>query len=156
MSSESYDSPQQGELIEQALKRKKHPLARIEWMVDFRNNTPLIQGFYGNSAYSSVLNGNILQFYYDHLQIDMGRESVSRYYGFGDRTNLHSLMNVQFKLVDKKEETAIPYGFTLFSENDRYALYENQWLLPFARATSNVFLEEDLKSTVRLFANMRC
>ncbi|MDO7282301.1 YfhO family protein [Shouchella clausii] len=145
MSSESYDSPQQGELIEQALKRKKHPLARIEWMVDFRNNTPLIQGFYGNSAYSSVLNGNILQFYYDHLQIDMGRESVSRYYGFGDRANLHSLMNVQFKLVDKKEETAIPYGFTLFSENDRYALYENQWLLPFARATSNVFLEEDLE-----------
>lgn len=145
MGSESYDSPQQAALIEQALNRKKHPLVRIEWMVDFRNNTPLFQGFYGNSAYSSVLNGNILHFYYDHLQIDMGRESVSRYYGFGDRANLHSLMHVQFKLVDKKEETAIPYGFTLYSENDRYALYENQWLLPFARATSTVFLEEDLE-----------
>ncbi|WP_078393215.1 YfhO family protein [Shouchella patagoniensis] len=144
MTSRKYHSDEQSSLIHQALDENRSLFARTEWMTDTRNNTPLIQGFYGNSAYSSVLNGDILRFYYDDLEIDMGRESVSRFSGFGDRTHLHSLMQVQYKLVDKYRQTPIPYGFRPHSENEGYILYENKHVLPFARATSITFQEKDL------------
>lgn len=39
-----------------------------------RNNTPLFEGFQGMSVYSSILNQHLLNFYWNDLQIDMGRK----------------------------------------------------------------------------------
>ncbi len=145
MESEDYNEDEQRSLIHAALEENEDPLARVEWVADYRNNTPLVQDFYGNSAYSSVLNDQLLFLYYHDLEIDMGRESVSRYSGFGDRANLHSMLQVRYKLVAKDSDDPIPYGFTLHSENETYELYENENVLPFARTTSTVYSKEDLE-----------
>lgn len=89
LQSHAYDHRLQRDLLNEV--EEHAPLSRIEWVADFRNNTPLVQDFNGVSAYSSVLNSELLFFYYTDLEIDMNRESVSRYSGFGDRVNLHSL-----------------------------------------------------------------
>ncbi len=81
MTSKRYHSRDQSSLIHHALDENRDLFARTEWMTDTRNNTPLIQGFYGNSAYSSVLNGEILRLYYDDLEVDMGREVSAAFLG---------------------------------------------------------------------------
>ncbi|SDB98588.1 YfhO family protein [Shouchella lonarensis] len=144
LQSDQYDGQTQSALIHQVLATDARPLPRTEWMAGFRNNTPLVQDFAGNSAYSSIFNKHLLFFYYNHLQIDMNRESVSRYNGFGDRANLHSLFQTTYKLVDPKEDTPIPYGFVLKDTNDQYHLYENELVLPFARVATAIYSEEDL------------
>lgn len=84
LNSEAYAGHEQMKLIQQIQSRSKEdPLARIDWMNGVRNNTPLFEGFQGMSAYSSILNQHLLHFYWNDLQIDMGRESVSRYATMG-------------------------------------------------------------------------
>ena len=144
MESDEYNAQSQRELVQAALDDSNEPLSRIEWAAGGRNNTPLIQGFNGNSVYSSILNGRLLFLYYDDLEIDMGRESVSRYATFGDRANLHSLWQGAYKIVKKNSKDAIPYGFKAIQENESYILYKNENVLPFARATSNVYSEDEL------------
>ncbi len=144
LQSHAYDHPLQMDLLTHV--EEDAPLSRIEWVADFRNNTPLVQDFNGVSAYSSVLNSQLLFFYYTDLEIDMNRESVSRYSGFGDRANLHSLYQVSHKLIDKEDPAPVPYGFTEVSENERYHLFENEHLLPFARTTSTLYGREQLSS----------
>ncbi len=142
LQSREYDHASQRELLNEATPRE--PLSRIEWVADFRNNTPLVQDFHGVSAYSSVLNQHLLFFYYEDLEIDMNRESVSRYSGFGDRANLHSLFQVSHKLVSNDKDVPIPYGFNEVSSNELYTLYENPHVLPYARTASTIFSEDDL------------
>ncbi|WP_181291306.1 YfhO family protein [Shouchella clausii] len=144
LQSHEYDHDAQQELLAETVDER--PLSRVEWVADFRNNTPLVQDFHGTSAYSSVLNKHLLFFYYHDLQIDMNRESVSRYSGFGDRANLHSLFQVKYKLADQHKETPIPYGFSEVANNDRYTLYENENVLPFARVSSSTYSEDQLSS----------
>ncbi|MBM7841141.1 putative membrane protein YfhO [Alkalihalobacillus xiaoxiensis] len=144
LQSHQYDHPEQRDLLEEV--NLEEPLSRIEWVADFRNNTPLVQNFPGVSAYSSVLNQQLLFFYYHDLQIDMNRESVSRYSGFGDRANLHSLFRVSHKLVQNEETDPIPYGFTEVDSNDAYTLYENQNLLSYARTTNSIYSQEELET----------
>lgn len=147
MESDEYNTRSQHELIQAALDDSGNSLSRIEWSAGGRNNTPLIQGFNGNSVYSSILNEKLLFLYYYDLAIDMGKESVSRYATFGDRANLHSLWRGSYKLIEKGSEDAIPYGFVPIKENESYILYKNENVLPFARATSNVFSEGELANT---------
>ncbi|WP_169871163.1 YfhO family protein [Shouchella patagoniensis] len=142
LQSREYDHASQRELLDEVTTRE--PFSRIEWVADFRNNTPLVQDFHGVSAYSSVLNQHLLFFYYENLEIDMNRESVSRYSGFGDRANLHSLFQVSHKLAPNDEDIPIPYGFNEVSSNELYTLYENIHLLPYVRTASTIYSEDDL------------
>lgn len=71
-----------------------------------RNNTPIIYGFNGFSAYSSILNKDLLAFYWNDLSIDMGRESVSRYASLGDRANLYSLLYGKYYMTEKQTKPA--------------------------------------------------
>lgn len=75
------------------------------------NNTPIIYGFNGFSVYSSILNRNLLSFYWNDLRIDMGRESVSRYATLGNRANLYSLLYGKYYMTEKTNEAGVPYGF---------------------------------------------
>ncbi|MDQ0208491.1 YfhO family protein [Alkalicoccobacillus murimartini] len=144
---EIYQPPEQTELIHSVLDQDEDPLARLEWVVGGRsgsNNTGMVQDFPSISSYSSVLNQHLLFFYYEDLEIDMKRESVSRYSGFGDRANLYSLLGGKYILFPKDEEIHAPYGFEPFEENEHYVVYRNENMLPFARTTSTVYSEEQL------------
>ncbi|WP_338754632.1 YfhO family protein [Bacillus sp. FJAT-52991] len=145
LESASYNSVEQQQLMNHIQQATKKPFERIDWMIPTRNNTPIVQRFYGTSLYSSILNQELLFFYWHDLQIDMGRESVSRYATLGNRSNLHSLLQTNFWVRPKEQEANIPYGFQKFSETKNYVAYKNTLPLPFARTTKSVFSEKDLQ-----------
>lgn len=146
MMSDQYNEADQQKLIRLLQKRENDPLARIDWMIDLRNNTAIVQDFKGMSVYSSILNKDILLFYLKDLEIDMGRESVSRYASLGDRANLYSILMGKY-YVAKRGDEAIPYGFKEFAASGDYIAYKNEYMLPFVRPANTVFLEKDLKNT---------
>ncbi|MGI8316285.1 YfhO family protein [Halobacillus mangrovi] len=146
--SDAYDSEKQSKLIETIEKQNKHTFYRVEWRgMDDKNNMPLIQDFQGTSVYSSILNKNVLFWYYDSLEIDMKRESISRYSGFGDRANLYSLMKGNYIVTHENKERNMPYGFEPFLSEGGYQVYQNTNKLPFARTTSTVYSERSLEDT---------
>ncbi|WP_298823712.1 YfhO family protein [uncultured Planococcus sp.] len=143
MTGAEYDDPEINELLDYIHAKESDGLHRIEWMEGVRNNTPIVQDFQGLSAYSSILNKNLLYFYLYDLEIDMGRESVSRYATLGSRANLHSLLQGKYVIRPHGDEN-IPYGFTEIHSSENYAVYENSYVLPFARSTSTVYQEQQL------------
>lgn len=143
MNSDKYNGKDQRELIEQIKQREHDSFYRIDWMIGTRNNTPIVQDFHGFSVYSSILNKHLLYFYLYDLEIDMGRESASRYMTLGDRANLHSLLRGKYYITDEKK--AIPSGFEKVLSVGNYIAYENKNILPFFRPTSIVFMEKDLE-----------
>ncbi|MGG3665222.1 YfhO family protein [Bacillus gobiensis] len=147
INSEEYDGDEQRQLINEIKDRDPDPFARIDWMTDTRNNTPIIQNFNGFSVYSSILNKDLLELYWYDLNIDIKRESVSRYAGLGDRTNLHSIFYGKYFIKGKNGKTGdVPYGFSKVLENKHYEAYENTNLLPFVRTENTAYSEDSLKN----------
>lgn len=142
MRSDAYNGKEQQELIRKIQDREDDSFYRIDWMVGTRNNTPIVQDFNGLSVYSSILNKHLLYYYLYDLEIDMGRESVSRYMTLGDRANLYSILSGKY-LIAEKSKRSIPYQFEkLFTTSD-YVVYENKNILPFFRTTNIAYLEDD-------------
>lgn len=141
--SDAYNAEVPRELIHDLTQAEADPLARFDWMIGTRNNTPIVQDFLGTSSYSSILNQHLLHFYWDNLAIDMGRESVSRYAGFGGRANLYSLVNTVYAVRPEKGNP-IPYGFKEVEDRQGFRAFENSHRLPFVRTTNRVFTEEEL------------
>ncbi|MEC4032874.1 YfhO family protein [Bacillus subtilis] len=144
LTSEEYRGRESSELIRRLQKEDDDPLMRIDWMNGVRNNTPIIYGFNGFSAYSSILNKDLLAFYWNDLSIDMGRESVSRYASLGDRANLYSLLYGKYYMTEKTNEASVPYGFKKHLETEHYAVYENQYMLPFVKTADAIYSESEL------------
>ncbi|MDQ0428707.1 putative membrane protein YfhO [Planomicrobium stackebrandtii] len=138
-----YDDPEINGLLDSIHLEEEDPFYRIEWMESIRNNTPLVQDFPGVSAYSSILNKEILEFYLYDLEIDMGRESVSRYATLGNRTNLHSLLRTNY-IISLKGDPNVPAGFVHFVSSANYSVFKNQHPLPFIRGASAVYSEDSL------------
>ncbi|MFP7170005.1 YfhO family protein [Terribacillus halophilus] len=145
LKSDKYASSEQQELIQDVLE-SDGTFTRLEWKTDNRNNTNLVQSFPGVSIYSSILNKELLFFYYYDLNIDMKRESVSRYSGFGNRANLYGLLNGKYIMYDKQEPIDAPYGFEPYMASSNYVVYRNDNMLPFAKVSDDVFQEKDLES----------
>lgn len=146
LKSDAYNSKEQQQLIEKIKKQEGNSLVRIDWMAKLRNNTPIVQQFNGTSLYSSIFNQELLFFYWHDLQVDMSRESVSRYATLGNRANLHSLLRANYWIREKKKSSQAPYGFVLVDESEHYVVYKNTLPLPFIRTAKHVFSETDLKS----------
>ncbi|MGF7536383.1 YfhO family protein [Bacillus mexicanus] len=144
LTGEEYKGQEASELIRRLQKEDDDPLMRIDWMNGVFNNTPIIYGFNGVSAYSSILNKHLLTFYWNDLSIDMGRESVSRYASFGDRANLYSLLYGKYYMTEKTNEANVPYGFKKHAESERYVIYENQYMLPFVKTADVLYSESEL------------
>lgn len=138
-----YDDPEIRSLLQEIHERENNGTYRVDWMEGVRNNTPIVQDFRGLSAYSSILNKNLLYFYLYDLEIDMGRESVSRYASLGNRANLHSLLQGKYA-VREKDSPNVPYGFSEAVSSEHYTVYENSYPLPFARPASDVYQERQL------------
>lgn len=149
VNSSSYDSAEQRELID-IVKDDAGPLDRLDWMIHLRNNTPIVQSFLGTSLYSSILNGNLLTFYWRDLEIDMLRESVSRYGTLGNRANLHHLLSSPYWMRHQNVSSEAPYGFTLLAETERYAVYKSWTRLPFVRTTTSTYRQAELENASML------
>ena len=138
-----YDDPEIKGLLHSIHLHEESFFYRVDWMEGIRNNTPIVQGFHGASAYSSILNKEILQFYLYDLEIDMGRESVSRYATLGNRTNLYSLLHAKY-VISHHDDPNVPAGFEQLLNSANYSVFENQLPLPFIRGASKVYSEEAL------------
>lgn len=143
VNSSNYDSAEQRELIA-LVQEEAARLERLDWMVPLRNNTPIVQSFLGTSLYSSILNGNLLTLYWSGLEIDMGRESVSRYGTLSNRANLHHLVSTPYWMRNQNVSSEAPYGFNLLAETEHYAVYESGTRLPFVRTTTSTYRQADL------------
>ncbi|MBT2569657.1 YfhO family protein [Planococcus sp. ISL-110] len=138
-----YDDPEINRLLDSIRLQEEDLFYRVDWMEGIRNNTPIVQDFRGVSAYSSILNKGILEFYLYDLEVDMGRESVSRYATLGNRTNLHSLLQAKYT-ISKNDDPNVPSGFDQVFSSVNYSVFENQHLLPFVRAADAVYSEYSL------------
>ncbi|EGA89848.1 hypothetical protein GPDM_07355 [Planococcus donghaensis MPA1U2] len=143
MTGVDYNDPEIIELLDYIHEQENNGPYRIDWMEGVRNNTPIVQDFQGFSAYSSILNKNLLYFYLYDLEIDMGRESVSRYATLGNRANLYSMLQGKY-IIRSRGDSNIPYGFDEIHASSKYIIYENNYVLPFARSTANVYEEQQL------------
>ncbi len=143
LTTDGYDSPEIRELLKVIRSQETDTMYRIDWMEGIRNNSPIVQEFRGVSAYSSILNKNLLYFYLYDLEIDMGRESVSRYASLGNRANLHSMLQGKYTILEK-DDPNVPYGFEKLTASDNYIVYRNSNNLPFARGVSTRYSEKDL------------
>ncbi|WP_336824591.1 YfhO family protein [Sporosarcina sp. USHLN248] len=144
MESEEYYGIDQRKLIKRVQDMADHPLDRIDWMVETRNNTPIVQDFNGISVYSSILNHHLLSFYLHDLSIDMRRESVSRYASLGDRANLYAVLNGAY-VIRQDGGDPVPFGFSEVAREGEYVAYRNDYKLPFVRTTSILYSEKDLE-----------
>ncbi|WP_251639451.1 YfhO family protein [Sporosarcina sp. NCCP-2716] len=149
LTSDGYNAAAPREMIQRLSADDPDELARFDWMIGLRNNTPIVQDFLGMSMYSSLLNKNLLHFYWDDLSIDMGRESVSRYAGLGGRANLYSLLNGVYA-VRGEHGNPVPYGFREVAEQDDYRAYESSNRLPFVRTAGRVYTEAELADSPAL------
>ncbi|MBU9673179.1 YfhO family protein [Planococcus sp. CP5-4] len=140
---ENYDNEEVHALIDEIQERETSEMYRIDWMEGVRNNTPIVQDFQGLSAYSSLLNKNLLYFYLYDLEIDMQRESVSRYATLGNRSNLHSLLQGNYA-IRTKDDPNVPFGFRKFAATENFIAYQNRYPLPFARPAFQVYQESQL------------
>lgn len=147
--SENYYTHEQQNLVRWMQQQLTSTDNRIDWLVPTRNNTPMVQDFKGTSVYSSILNGDLLHFYLRDLQIDMGRESVSRYGTLGNRTNLMALEQVQF-YMRANDNQAAPFGYHLAKETTHYRAYENTNLLPVFRVANTIYDEQALNQAPTL------
>lgn len=138
-----YDDPEINGLLDSIHLEEEDRFYRVEWMESIRNNTPIVQNFPGISAYSSILNKEILELYLYDLEVDMGRESVSRYATLGNRLNLHSLLQANY-VISLKDDPNIPAGFIPFLSSANYSVFKNQHPLPFVRGASAAYSEDSL------------
>ncbi|MBP1950947.1 YfhO family protein [Virgibacillus litoralis] len=147
LQSEDYNGEEQRQVIQQIKDRDTDPFYRIDWKVGSFNNTPIVQNFNGMSVYGSILNKHLLYFYLYDLNIDMGRESVSRYATLGNRANLYSLLQGKYMVRERDNSSPIPYGFNKIIESENYIVFQNENILPFVRTAKLLFSEQEMKHT---------
>ena len=111
-------------------------------------NAPLVQGYYGTSAYLGFCNPGIVDF---HKTMRLSRQSprlASYRYGLGKRNRLHSLLSVKYYLSASKDD--VPVGYVYLKSFGNIHVFKNKYNLPLGfayktyvdRGTFNSFSEE--------------
>ncbi|OFJ76650.1 YfhO family protein [Staphylococcus sp. HMSC056G08] len=130
-------------------KENQDDLMRIDYMSVYGLNSPFIYNYNGISLYSSIFDGEILNYYDNVMQINMPIDKNSTYRLFNNRANLMALWDVtdRFKMESDKN---IPYGFELkdkIKHDDRIFVHsKNQIDYPSAHITNKTFSMDQLKS----------
>ena len=142
INSNHYASDRQEHNIEE-IQALKAPEQKIDYKVREQDNTPMYMDFSGTSIYSSIIDGNIIDFYYNELKVNIRYESISRYSSFQSRSNLFSLFNADY-MMREDEAYGIPSKFNPILSDGTYTVYENEAPLPFIRYASEVYDPDDL------------
>lgn len=111
---------------------------RIETYGDKVRNEALCLGFNDVSAYFSVIDGNVTDYYKGLELLDM--RNTYRFDNHDNRTVLNALANVKYFITENK--TAAPYAYKLIGEKDGYYMYENLYWIPFGY-TYDYYIPED-------------
>lgn len=129
------------------IKDMKQPEQKIDYKVREQDNTPMYMGFNGTSMYSSIIEGEIIDFYYNDLKVNFPHESISRYSSFQSRSNLYSLYNTDYMMRDEGKH-GIPSKFKPVLTDGTYTIYENELPLDFIRFSNEIYDPDDLESPI--------
>lgn len=91
----------------------------------YQENAPMYFGYYGASAYNSMIDGNLHKWLKRDYNILNMAVSTSRYANFDDRLYLEEAFGVKY-IVARKGSTISPYGYTLKGQTKNFFIYENQ------------------------------
>lgn len=146
--SAKYHSAELQKKIDEITDRQS-PLERIDYMSNYAVNSSMIYGFNGVALYSSIFDGEILDYYDKQMQINMEYDSNSTYRLLGDRANLYALWGVSDR-IKKDDDPSIAFGMKpkeQIQEGKTTWLHSrNTFHYPAAHLTSKVYDEKDLKS----------
>lgn len=125
------------------------PLNRIDYMSQYGLNSPMIYHFNGIALYSSIFDGDILNYYDKQLQINMHTDKNSTYRLLSNRANLMSLWNVKDR-IRRPNDLNMTYGFKehqLIKDGKAEFIHsKNEIDYPSAHITNKVYDQSDLKS----------
>lgn len=146
---EDYHSEVLQKKINEIKKKQDSPMERIDYMSHFAVNSGMLYDFNGVSLYSSIFDGEILDYYDKQMQINMGYDGNSLYRMLGNRANLYALWNVSDR-IKRSEDIADVYGMgpqkKIKDRTFTWSHSHNTIDYPSAHLTSKVFEAEDLKS----------
>ncbi len=113
----------------------------------FRNlaqeNAPMNYGYYGTSAYNSMVDGNLhrwLKVDYDILHPFV---TPSSYKNFDDRLFLETFFGGEYVVNNKKDYDFTPYGYSLTKKTNNYNVYKNQYNVGFDLWYTSIINRED-------------
>lgn len=133
------------------LQREKDPFSRIEYLSFPAQNSPLIYGFRGIALYSSLFNGDILNYYDNTMQIAQPIDKNSNYRFLGNRANLMALWNVQDRFKNPIDHNR-PYGFepqsTIKGKKNKYEHSASTIDYPATHITDKVYDNKRLKTPI--------
>ncbi|WP_017548521.1 YfhO family protein [Salinicoccus carnicancri] len=130
------------------IKKMKEPEQKIDYRVREQDNTPMYMRFSGTSMYSSIINGEIIDFYYNDLKVNFTHESISRYASFQSRNNLYSLFSTDY-LMREEDAGLIPSRFRPVLSDGTYTIHENMLPLDFIRFSDRVYDPDDLTTPLQ-------
>ncbi|WP_241955064.1 YfhO family protein [Staphylococcus agnetis] len=126
-------------------------LDRIDYMDSYAVNAGMIYKFNGVSLYSSIFDGNILEYYDKTMQINMEYDSNSTYRMLGNRANLYALWGVTDR-IKKAPDQNLPYGLkvedTIKDGATTWEHARNTVHYPAAHLTSRIYDPKSLKSPI--------
>src|SRR5699024_3797760 len=143
MHDSKYKSPALAKKIESIKKGHDNPLSRIDYMSQHGLNSPMLYHFNGIALYSSLFDGDILNYYDKTLRINMHTDKNSTYRLLSNRANLMALWDVNTR-IRRPEDKNIPYGFSKHStikhsDEESFIHSTNKANYPSAHITNKVF-----------------
>ncbi|MCY1038149.1 YfhO family protein [Staphylococcus nepalensis] len=150
MHDSKYKSPALAKKIESIKKGHDNPLSRIDYMSQYGLNSPMLYHFNGIALYSSIFDGDILNYYDKTLQINMHTDKNSTYRLLSNRANLMALWDVNDR-IRRPKDMNMPYGFSkqdIIKHSDEASFLHsvNKIDYPSAHITKKVFNKNDLDS----------
>ncbi len=127
------------------IKEMKEPEQKIDYKTREQDNTPMYMGFSGTSMYSSIIDGEVIDFYYNDLKVNFPHESISRYASFQSRSNLYSLFNTDYMMREQGAED-IPSKFDPILTDGTYTIYKNTQPLDYIRFSNKIYDPAELEN----------
>lgn len=145
----SYRGKALNKTIQHIKRSQSNPLSRIDYMSFYGLNSPFIYHYNGISLYSSIFDGDILNYYDKMMQINMPVDKNSTYRYLGNRANLMALWGVEDRLRHPNDIN-MPYGFEkeklIKDKDDQWIHSHNMIDYPAAHITNKIYDSSDLKS----------
>ena len=142
-----HSGPLQKEITQ--ITKEQHALNRIDYMDTYAINASMLYEFNGVSLYSSIFDGNILDYYDKQMQINMEYDSNSTYRLLGDRANQYALWGVTDR-IKQSPDANIAYGMRKTNQIKDHSINwthsKNTVHYPAAHLATQVFDSKELKS----------
>ncbi|RIL53360.1 hypothetical protein BUY93_00195 [Mammaliicoccus fleurettii] len=131
------------------LKNQTDDDERIGWRVLTQDNTPMYQHFKGMSLYSSIFDGQLNQYLFSDVKVNLQDESLSRYSNMQGRSNLYSLWSTKY-IMKKSYQKETPANFKIKSDDGKYQILENKEMLPAVKVTNQYFDKKQISNPLDL------